>query len=219
MQQDRFEKQFELLAQAMPKLAGHDAQWSVEFRAEASDFVRLNQGAIRQPGHVHRALATIRLLEGQRHASRIVALSGEEAEDQIRLAQAVAGLRSGLPSLTEDPLCRIETAPSRSRRVERMTSPDGAQGVADESRPGDAARAIIEQVVSQTRGLDFVGILAAGPRARGLTNSHGVHHWHEVDGYSFDFSLHHDQGELRGRAAKASMHGRTWQADAFAQRL
>ena len=219
MPQDRFEQQFESLAQAMPKLAGHDAQWSLEFRAEASDFVRLNQGAIRQPGHVRRTLATIRLLEGQRHASRVVALSGEEAEDQSRLARAVAGLRSGLPSLAEDPLCQIETAPSRSRRVERMASPNGAQGVAQDSRPGDAARAIIEQVVSQTRGLDFVGILAAGPRARGLINSHGVHHWHEVDGYSFDFSLHHDQGELRGRAAKASMHGRTWQADAFAQRL
>jgi len=219
MPQGHFEQQFESLAQAMPELAGHDAQWSLEFRAEASDFVRLNLGAIRQPGHVRRTLATIRLLEGRRHASRVVALSGEEAEDQNRLAQAVAGLRSGLPSLAEDPLCQIETAPSRSRRVERMASLDGAQGVAQDSRPGDAARAIIEQVVSQTRGLDFVGILAAGPRARGLTNSHGVHHWHEVDGYSFDFSLHHDQGELRGRAAKASMHGRTWQADTFAKRL
>jgi predicted Zn-dependent protease len=149
----------------------------------------------------------------------MVALSGEAAEDQIRLAQAVAGLRSGLPSLADDPLCTIQTAAVRSRRVERMASPDGAQAIAQPSLPGDAARTIIEQVVRQTRGLDFVGILAAGPRARGLTNSHGVHHWHEVDGDSFDFSLHHDQGELRGRAAKASMHGRTWQADAFAQRL
>lgn len=219
MQLDRFEQQFDSLAQAMPMLAGDGAQWSLEFRAEASDFVRLNQGAIRQPGHVDRALATIRLLEGQRHASRMVALSGEAAEDRIRMAQAVAGLRSGLSSLTEDPLCTIETDASRSRRVERMASPGATQGVEQPSRPGDVARAIIEQVVNQTRGLDFVGILAAGPRARGFINSHGVHHWHEVDGYSFDFSLHHDQGELRGRAAKDSIHGRAWQAEAFAQRL
>jgi len=135
MQQDRFEQQFESISEAMPALAGYGAEWSLEFRAEASDFVRLNQGAIRQPGHVDRALVTIRLLEGQRHASRVVALSGEEAEDQIRVAQAVAGLRSGLPSLAQDPLCQIETVPSRSRRVERMASSDGTQGHTDDSRP------------------------------------------------------------------------------------
>ncbi len=222
MVDNRFEEQFASLVAQMPALAGHQAQWSLEFRAEASDFVRLNQGVIRQPGHVKRAQATVRLFEGQRHAVRVVALSGDVRQDCLRIADAIAALRQSLPTLVEDPFFSVETAAIRSRRVQKAAGAapfSGTAAAALASHGQDSAREIVSQIVPCISGLDLVGLLCSGPRARGLANCYGVQHWHEVDGYSFDFSLHYGSGALRGRAAKNSMHGRTWSQEHFEQQL
>jgi len=207
-----FERQFDAVVAALPSLVGPGFEWALEFRAEASDFVRFNHALVRQAGQVRRALATLRLCQDSRHSAQQIALSGELSEDRARVAAALESLVQRMPGLAPDPFGRLETRPVRSRRVERGLGGALAAGPSlGQALTGEAARTLVHDVLTQARGSDLVGLLASGPRARGVANSHGVLHWHEVDGFTLDFSLHH-----LGRAAKASMHGRDWSAERFA---
>src|SRR5438067_10125603 len=47
------------------------------FDAEASDFVRMNRGKIRQPGSVLQRYLRLHLIRGQRQAEQSLALSGD----------------------------------------------------------------------------------------------------------------------------------------------
>lgn len=191
------EAHFDRLAQHMHALCGSTAVWTLALQAEASDFVRFNHAAIRQPGHVVQIETTVRVVDGRRHASRAVALSGVYDEDALRLSNAVAELRALLPSLPEDPYLALNTQAQTTRRVERSAALD--------------ARAMVEDIVTAARGDDLVGILSSGSITSGFASSNGVQHWHEIDCYDFDFSLHREGGE----AVKTSRAGRAWDRDGY----
>ena len=71
------------------------------FSAEASDFVRMNRGKVRQPGAVVQHYLTIELIRGKRHASHQLSLSGELASDRESLRAIVSGLRAIVPISTK----------------------------------------------------------------------------------------------------------------------
>ena len=82
-------------------LAGErHATW---FSAESSDFVRMNRGKVRQPGRVVQRYLDIRLIRGARHATHSLSLTGDLRADTRTIQGAVAGLRSALPELADDP--------------------------------------------------------------------------------------------------------------------
>lgn len=195
------ESHFDELTRGVAALCGPETVWTFALQAESSDFVRFNHAAIRQPGHVQQAQATLRLVEGRRHAARAVALSGQPGDDLERLGAALDGLRALLPALPEDPYLALDTGARRSRRVERSASLD--------------AYAITRDIVAAAEGTDLVGMLTSGPLMTGFASSHGTRHWHEIDCFEFGFSLH-----LRAdKAVKSIYAGRRWETDAFAARL
>jgi predicted Zn-dependent protease len=129
------------------------------YSAEASDFVRLSQGKVRQAGAVSQRYAQLRLLRGQKQAEMTLSLSGELGEDRGRIASAIGELRAMVPSLQDDPHLLVSTEPRSTRNAREASLPPSAE--------------VIEQVLDAAAGHDLVGIYAAGPVQRGFASSLG----------------------------------------------
>jgi predicted Zn-dependent protease len=186
------EQYFHELARIVEAQLTGDEVSTCWYSAEASDFVRLNQGKVRQAGNVAQRYAQLRLLRGQRQAEMTLSLSGETGEDRARVASAIAELRGMLPALAEDPHLLVSTTPQSTRNAREASLPPAAQ--------------VIEEVLDAAAGHDLVGIYAAGPVQRGFASSLGQRNWHEVRSFHLDFSLF-----LRGdRAVKTSLSGFDW---------
>lgn len=168
--------------------------------AERSDFVRFNQGKVRQAGSVEQRSLSIRLAHGRRHASATLALAGNGEDPELARA-ALARLRDTLAGLPEDPWFLVAEEP-RSTTSERR----GALLPAE---------AVVDQVVGAARGRDLVGIYAGGTILRGFANSLGQRNWHEVDSFNFDWSLH----AKTDQAVKTSYAGFDWDEEVFAAKL
>ncbi len=167
------------------------------FDAEASDFVRMNHGRIRQPGSVAQRYLRLHLIRGQRHAEQCFSLTGDLARDRDRVAAAFTWLRETLTGLPDDPHLSyaIEVASSRSVK----------------SRPLPPAEEIVAGVLDSASGLDLVGIYASGPVYRGFANSLGQRNWHEATSFNLQWSLYH----RADKAVKTTYSGFEWSAEAF----
>ncbi len=179
--------------------AGED--FTLEYQAEASDFIRFNHARVRQAGQVQQAYATLALYQGERHGEFELALSGVSEDDQLRLDQALQRLRTVLPTLTDDPYLRLNREAWRSETAAGETTQNSAAAIA--------------QIVEASAGLDLVGFYAAGPQYQGFASSWGAFGWHAASSFNFEFSLFHENGQ----AVKSSYAGERWDAQAFASKL
>ena len=168
------------------------------FSGERSDFVRFNQGSVRQAGSVEQGYLSLRLVHERRQAWATLTLGGD---DFAAGRSALAEVRGVLRELPEDPWLLINQTP-QSTFSERRGALPSAEGVTAE-------------IIAAARGHDFVGIYAAGTVYRGFANSLGQRNWHEVDSFNLDWSLHLDAD----RAVKNGYAALAWDAKAFVQRL
>ncbi len=164
------------------------------FSGERSDFVRFNHGKIRQAGNVQQRYLSLRLILNGRQASSSLALTGG-GEDFALAKHALAELRDVIEDLPQDPylLYATEVHSSESKRGGAATAPV----------------AVVEQIVTGARGLDLVGIYAAGSMFRGFANSFGQRNWHEVENFDFEWSLYYQAD----KAVKSSYAGFDWNVD------
>jgi predicted Zn-dependent protease len=174
------------------------------FGAERSDFVRFNQGKVRQAGSVEQRSVSLRLVRGRRQASATAAIAGR-GEDVDFLQDTLGRLRHALEGLPEDPWLLINEEP-RSTTSERRGKLAPAE-------------AVVEQAVSAAQqpgnSRDLVGIYAGGTIYRGFANSLGQRNWHEVDSFNFDCSLY-----LQGdQAVKTGYAGFVWEEGIFRQKV
>ncbi|UQY32672.1 TldD/PmbA family protein [Pseudomonas fulva] len=175
--------------------------FTLEYQAEASDFIRFNHARVRQAGQVQQVYATLALYQGERHGDFELALSGVIDDDLTRLDQALQRLRAVLPTLADDPYLRLNREAWRG-----------------ETATGEAVQhseAAIAQINEAAAGLDLVGFYAAGPQYQGFASSWGAFGWHGASSFNFEFSLFHDNGQ----AVKSSYAGEQWDAQAFARKL
>ena len=195
------ETYFHDLAAALDQALQPGETYTACLVAEDSDFVRFNRGRVRQPGSVSQAALSIDLINGQRHATYGVTLSGELATDIPQLQQAVTDLRSLLVDVPEDPylLYASDVHSSSSKRPGRLL-------------PAEAA---VDAIASAAAGLDMVGIYAAGRICRGFANSFGQRNWHEVENFNFDWSLYHRSD----KAVKSAYAGFDWDNAQLAARM
>lgn len=195
------QSQFEALAEWLRGALTGDEEFCLGYGGESSEFIRFNQGKVRQAGQVQQASLNLRLIRDGRHAEQQLTLSGVPALDRQRLADALQQLRTVLPLLPADPYLQFNREPWRSQVLQLEPLPDGA--------------AVLEQVAREAAGLDLVGFYAAGPLSRGFASSAGAYGWHQASSFNFDWSLFH----ANGQALKAQYAGQTWDAAAFARRL
>ena len=165
---------------------------ATSYAAEDTDFVRLNRGKVRQPGHVAQRSVEIRLIHGLRHASHALSLCGDPPTDRQALQAAVAVLRNVLADATDDPHLLLPSASSSTR-----TSRGG---------PLPASEAIVETILDAANGQDLVGLLAVGPVYRGFANSDGQRNWHEITTFNLQWSLYY----RADKAVKAAYSGLAW---------
>lgn len=174
---------------------------SLHVAAEASDFIRFNQARVRQATHVTQALATLTVTQGQRSAQSTITLRGDLGLDAADLLAEQSRLAQDLPLLPEDPHLLLPDSIAHTSRDERGSLPSAGE--------------VIDAVVTQAQGLDFVGFYAGGPVVRAHADSRGQRNWHRVESFSLDWSLYHS----RDKAVKASHAGTHWTALAFQQKL
>lgn len=195
------ESRFGELADALDRLVRAGEVALLSLAAERSDFVRFNHGRIRQAGRVEQVYATLRLVDGARHAEACITLAGTPADHHGRLAATIARLRALLPDLDADPHLLINRNPRSTRSVRRGAIP--------------AAASIADRVVDSAGGRDLVGFLATGPVYRGFANSLGQRNWHETETFDLQWSLYHHAD----KAMKSGYADLTWDDAAFAARM
>ena len=193
--------QFEALAAWLRGALSAGEEFSLGYSAESSEFIRFNQGKVRQAGHVQQASLNLQLIRDGRHAELHVTLGGAPQVDRQRLADALTQLRQTLPLLPPDPYLQLNREAWHSQVLQLEPLPDSA--------------AVVEQIGQAAHGLDLVGFYAAGPLSRGFANSSGAFGWHQASSFNFDWSLFH----ANGQAVKAQYAGQTWQADVFVRRM
>ena len=182
------------------KLQGEEV-FTASYDGEESDFIRFNQSAVRQAGHVTQHYLGLDLIDGGRHAGGTITLTLDKDEDDSRLAELVADLRGKLTVLPEDPHLLYATD---VRSTEQF-------GV-DELSPCEEA---VAAILAAGEGRDLVGIHAQGGIFRGFANSFGQRNWYSNFNFNFDWSFYHhaDKGVKSGYA------GFRWNPADFAQKV
>ena len=195
------ETYFHDLAASLDDLVAAGEKYTANFSAEASDFVRMNRGKVRQPGTVVQRYIEIDLIRGAKHASHRISLAGDHAVDRERMRAAIEGLRAALPDLDDDPHMLIATDVASTR-----TTRGG---------PLPPAEVVIEAVLGAASGEDLVGIYAGGPVYRGFANSFGQRNWHEATSFNLQWSLYH----RADKAVKSALSGFVWDSNALAAKM
>ncbi len=147
---DPVEAHFLTVVEALDRALGTGERYVASLEAEASDFVRMNRGKVRQAGRVEQRYLRLRLIHGARHAEHVLTLAGDASLDSRAAIDALTGLRSAMPELVDDPHLLLPTDVVSTRSVRAGTLP----------RSGE----IIERVLDAANGEDLVGFYAAGPR-------------------------------------------------------
>ncbi|MFT3665369.1 metallopeptidase TldD-related protein [Piscinibacter sp.] len=192
---------FDALADAACTEAKPGERSSLLLKAEASDFIRFNHGAVRQATQVEQAFATVALTQGRRRAEGRITLGGRLDADVAALRTELDALRALLPDVAEDPWLLLPETALHSERHERGELPAPAQ--------------VVRCVGEAARGLDFVGFHAAGPVLHAFADSRGTRHWHHVESFHTEWCLYHEAD----KAVKASYAGSQWRDDEFARRV
>ena len=198
---------FEALADVLQSQARPGEWLCATLDAEASDFVRINRGRLRQAGRVERAVVRLRLVDGDRQAAHTATLPGLDAgSDAIRgvVADALEGLRAAIADSPADPLLDVHRAPL----VDVDEAPDA---------PFDRDR-FVDVVATAAGDADLVGFCAAGPVARGFCSTTGARLWHRRTSVAFDWSIHLPDDAAAGgarKAAKSSWSGEVLDATAL----
>jgi predicted Zn-dependent protease len=192
---------FEDLATAVRDSLPAGFGFTLDASGEDSDFVRFNHARVRQPGSVSQGTASLRLVQGQRHATFDVPLSGDPEVDRARIGIAVGDLASTVPSLPEDPHLLLASEVTNTEHVDDIATPD--------------PEGVIDTVCGAAEGTDFVGIYAGGTVWRGFANHHGQRNWFESGGTLLDYTLVHDAD----KGVKGTVGGKTWSAEAVARSI
>jgi predicted Zn-dependent protease len=195
------EAYFRALAAALDGALARGERYAACFDGEDTDFVRLNQGKVRQPGSVSQRYLTLRLVQGRRHAEYRQSLTGELKPDVDSVLGALAALRTALTDAHEDPHLHLPdtVASSTSERAGNLP----------------AAADVVDRILDAAHGSDLVGLYAAGPVYRGFADSSGQRNWHSATTFNLEWSLYH----RADKAVKAGYAGFAWDDAAFAAKM
>jgi predicted Zn-dependent protease len=191
---------FDLTDHLTSQLQG-DEVLAANYAGETSDFVRFNQGRIRQPGSVSQASVSLKLIRGKRHVSTGLSVCGTAELDRPRFTRALDELRERLAVLPEDPYLLYSQEPSTSE----------TQGERQLPAASDAIGAVLDAGRSQ----DLVGIYAAGDIHRGYACSLGHRYWYSSGSFTLDWASY-----LRDdKAVKSTYAGFAWDQTTFGRKV
>ena len=191
---------FSLTDDLTARLTGNEVLLA-NYSGEDSDFVRFNTSAVRQAGSVTQRYMDVELIDGQRHASATVPLTGSVEVDAPALRTELQTLRGNLPHLPEDPYLLYATEVNDTEQIGPSDLPAPEQAVSAVLAAGD--------------GRDLVGIYAGGSIASGFANSLGQRNFATADSFHMDWCFYHQAD----KAVKASYAGFDWDDEAFGAKV
>lgn len=171
------------------------------FEGEHSNFVRLNNGLIRQAGNVAQQELAMTLISRQRQVQASFDLSIELNADVSLAGEILLQLRQQLEYLPEDPYIAYATKINNTHHVEENNLPD--------------TDTTLQEVITFAQGLDLVGLWAGGEVSRGFASSLGQFNWHVNYNFNFDWSVY----SREDKAIKQSYAGTQWNSDYFQQEI
>ena len=190
----------ELVTAATESLTGAEVLLA-NVAGERTDFIRLNNGDVRQAGTIDQRVLSIDLIEGQRHVAGSISLSGERGSDDARVMALLARLREQRAHVLDDPFLLYNTDTVSTERVETGAIP--------------APDAALADIRTAAAGRDLVGIYASGDTYSGFANSLGQRNWFQSATFNLDWCFY-----LRSdKAAKNLYAGFEWNEDAFAAKI
>jgi predicted Zn-dependent protease len=201
-ERNTMQEYFYQLADSLPSLLQGKEIFFCSFSGEDSDFVRLNHNAVRQAGMVTQRFLSINLVNGMRHASGHLSLSGDVTIDHPRVASLLVQLRGQIPYLPDDPHLLYATEVHSSEHH-------------GENRLPENSAAIVSAIQEAGRGRDLVGLYAAGGLYNGFANSFGQRNWFSTYSYNFDWSFYLQ----RDKAVKSSYAGFMWDPAEFSRKV
>ena len=169
----------------------------LSFSGENSQFIRFNNGSVRQTGMVDDADVELKFISNNRICGGGFTISGDMEIDLARGKHEIERMRHETNELPEDPFLVLPKNLGSSNVVKE------ANGLKFEDS--------IDAILPAMSGTDFVGILANGKMFRGNANSKGQNHWFETDTYSLDYSLVTSTHQM----VKGSFSGSDWNQEEY----
>jgi predicted Zn-dependent protease len=132
-------------------------------------------------------------------------LSGNLDQDRKVAQSLLERARQETQILPEDPfLVSMENrGESRRHHAGELLSPESA----------------IENIVSASKGSDFVGLYASGPVVRASRNSKGQSHWFSTESFFMDYSLFTTNQDGENKAVKGVYADSRWNQQKFSQKV
>ncbi|MGK7911285.1 MAG: TldD/PmbA family protein [Synechococcus sp.] len=174
-----------------------DEQLAIELSGEASHFMRLNNGRVRQTGTVTDGAVTLQLMHRDHTASATVPFTGDTDSDRAEALENLEYLRQELRQLPEDPYIVLPENSGSSREVfhGQLLPPEQ----------------VAAEILPSVQGIDFTGIYASGAVVRATGNSAGQRHWFATETFNLDYSAIAPSE----KAVKSTLAGQVWDRDKF----
>jgi len=198
-------QQFDWLAEAAFAGLKPGEALNLALSAEDQTYVRFNNARVRQATGVAQSRLGLTFQREARQLRLALALSGQPARDLAAVRSLLERARAETFVLPEDP----------------FATPMANNGASDHRHGGDYpdTGGWIGQIAEAAAGLDFTGLLAAGPQIRAARNSAGQSHWFSTDSFLIDYSLFTVNETGENKAVKALHADRQWHPEAFAANL
>lgn len=173
--------------------------------AEDQTYVRFNRGRVRQATAVAQRTLDLTFQNQGRKLNLSLDLSGQLTHDQGTVRSLLERARAESKALPEDP----------------YTVAMANHGSSDDRHGGNypGMEDWLAQIAEAAAGLDFAGLLAAGPQIRAARNSAGQDLWFSADSFFIDYSLFTVNEAGENKAVKGLYTGRVWQPAQFAAAL
>lgn len=162
---------------------------NLNFNAEESDFIRLNNGKIRQATTVEQGSLELEMHVGNKKADVSLSLGLDSEANKSLLSEVLANLQKEVRGLPDDPYISPMTNEGTSRTELKGELPQGD--------------AFIQAMLEGTAGADLAGYLTSGANYRANANSLGQNHWFASESFFFDYSLY----TAKEKAVKGSYAG------------
>ena len=148
---------------------------TLSLQGENSHFIRINNAKIRQTGLINNTDISFDFICDKRNCQGQITLSGDYDNDYQRAIDELNRLRAEIVQLPEDPFIVL---PEDTGSTHESKSANGL-----------SAEKAVDALFPIMKGVDLVGIWAAGKIFSGSSNSTGQKHWFETNTHSLDFSL------------------------------
>ncbi len=195
------EKNFSTVSDRLLDSLHEGERLSLRYAGEISQFVRINDGRIRQAGVVDDSTLTLNLFIAERNATTTLPLGGEEDSDFAQAKMRLDQLRQIVPQTLIDPDQQLPTNHGETSETSRARLPDFET----------AASAIAPPI----QGTRFSGFYAGGPIMRGNRNSAGQKHWFCSENFALDYTML----APAEKSVKRIFAGRDWSDTAFNEEI